>query len=127
MGQLRHLEGIQADGCLLAAPYAALYAKDPLLLVALMNSEALSLDLSDCGLDAVPADLLQQTQLTSLNLSKNNIQVRVWRLVAGVHKSFVSIIRVIVALDRQLKCWVCCCVCCCVSRSFHLALDTCGS
>jgi Leucine-rich repeat (LRR) protein len=76
LGELRQLEGLQADGCELVAPYSSLYAKNPLLLVALHDREALSVDLSDCKLDAVPGDLMQQTQLTSLNLSKNNIQVR---------------------------------------------------
>lgn len=75
LGELRHLEGLQADGCDLVAPYASLYTKNPLLLVALHDREALSVDLSDCKLDAVPGDLMRQTQLTSLNLGKNNIQV----------------------------------------------------
>lgn len=74
LGELRDLEGLQADGCPLAAPYSTLYAKNPLLLVALHDRERLAVDFTDCGLDSVPADLLQQTQLTSLNLSKNNIQ-----------------------------------------------------
>lgn len=75
LGELRDLEGLQADGCPLVPPYASIYAKNPLLLVALHDRERLALDLSDCGLDAVPTDLLQQTQLTSLNLGKNTIQV----------------------------------------------------
>lgn len=76
LGELRDLEGLQADGCPLAIPYSNLYSKDPLLLVALHDRERLSIDLSDCGLNEVPRDLLLQTQLTSLNLGKNNIQVR---------------------------------------------------
>lgn len=75
LGELRHLEGLQADGCPLATPYSNLYSKDPLLLVGLHDRERLSLDLSDCGLNEVPRDVLLQTQLTSLNLGKNNIQV----------------------------------------------------
>lgn len=66
---------LQADGCPLVFPYSNLYAKDPLLLVALHDRERLSVDLSDCGLHEVPKDLLQQTQLTSLNIAKNSIQV----------------------------------------------------
>lgn len=72
LGELRDLEGLQAEGCPLLPPYANLYSKDPLLLVALHDRERLSLDLSDCGLSEVPADLQQQTQLTCLNLGKNN-------------------------------------------------------
>jgi Leucine-rich repeat (LRR) protein len=73
-GELRALEGLQAEGCPLAQPYAALYAKKPLLLVALHDTSLLALDLSDCGLTAVPPPLLAQTQLTALNLSRNGIK-----------------------------------------------------
>jgi Leucine-rich repeat (LRR) protein len=73
LGELRDLEGLQVDGCPLLPPYANLYSKDPLLLVALHDRERLSLDLSDCSLAEVPADLQQRTQLTSLNLGKNNM------------------------------------------------------
>lgn len=73
LGELRALEGLQAEGCPLLPPYANMYGKDPLLLVALHDREQLSLDLSDCGLSEMPADLQQQTQLTSLNLGKNSI------------------------------------------------------
>lgn len=64
-------------------PYSLLYAKQPLLLVALHGACRLSLDLSDCGLTSVPEPLLLQTQLTSLNLGKNNIQVSELRKTRG--------------------------------------------
>lgn len=76
IGELRLLEGLQADGCPLAAPLASLYAKDPLLLVRLHDTQLQALDLSEAGLEEVPQALLRLTGLTSLDLHKNAIKVR---------------------------------------------------
>lgn len=74
-GELRQLEGLQADGCPLTAPFASIYTKDPLLLVKLHDTQLLSLDLADVGLEEVPQQVLRLTQLTSLSLTKNAIKV----------------------------------------------------
>lgn len=75
VGSLRLLEGLQAEGCPLVAPFAGVYAKDPLLLVKLHNPQLQVLDLAEVGLEEVPQQLLLLTQLTSLNLFKNSIKV----------------------------------------------------
>lgn len=78
---LQQLEGLQAEGCPLAQPFAALYAKEPLLLVQLHDTSRDTLDLSDAGLTEVPAQVLALTGLTALDLSKNAIKVR-----TGMHR-----------------------------------------
>lgn len=86
LGELRRLDGLQADGCPLTPILATLYAKDPLLLVKVHDTQLLSLDLSDAGLDEVPQQVLHLTQLTSLNLLKNTIKVSSARPQADVHE-----------------------------------------
>jgi Leucine-rich repeat (LRR) protein len=54
---------------------AALYARDPLLLVGLHDVTREALDLSDCGLSVLPQQVLALTGLTKLDLSRNAIQV----------------------------------------------------
>lgn len=75
LGVLRQLEGLQADGCHLQAPFNTLYDKDPLLLVKLHDTQLSTLDLSDAGLEVVPEQLNRMTQLTGLNLLRNSIKV----------------------------------------------------
>jgi hypothetical protein len=50
IGALSRLEGLQLEGCPLAAPLGALYRKDPLLLVAVHNPRTSELDLSEVGI-----------------------------------------------------------------------------
>lgn len=71
LGELRGLESLQLSGCPLSPPLDRVYAKSPLLLVALHDSRLLALDLADAGLDRLPAALLDQTQLTALCLARN--------------------------------------------------------
>jgi Leucine-rich repeat (LRR) protein len=74
VGHLRSLEVLQAEGCPLVQPYNVLYKKDPLLLVRAHDQQLQELDLSEANLDEFPMLLLQLTNLTSLNLSKNSIK-----------------------------------------------------
>eukprot|EP00882_Tetradesmus_deserticola_P030837 GHRQ01034809.1.p4 GENE.GHRQ01034809.1~~GHRQ01034809.1.p4 ORF type:complete len:102 (-),score=44.51 GHRQ01034809.1:93-398(-) len=75
IGELRMLEGLQTEGCPLAPPLSSLYAKDPLMLVRLHDTQLQALDLSEAGLEEVPQALLRLTGLTSLDLHKNAIKV----------------------------------------------------
>eukprot|EP00775_Hariotina_reticulata_P004492 gene4492-4745_t len=74
LGELRQLEALQAEGCHLVAPFAALYSKDPLMLVKLHDVLNHTLDMSDLELEQVPPQILRLSGLTSLNLSKNAIK-----------------------------------------------------
>lgn len=107
LGELRQLEGLQADGCQLASPFASLYTKDPLLLVKLHDTQLPSLDLSDVGLEEVPQQMLRLTQLTSLSLLKNSIKVgssRHWRIWNHSQIKVVLLLHDCVQLNWLLQC-----------------------
>lgn len=76
VGELRLLEDLQVDGCPLVSPYDMLYRKDPLLVIAIHDTQLQSLDISETGLEEVPSQVLKLTALTSLNMAKNALKVR---------------------------------------------------
>jgi len=72
-GKLTNLQAIQLQGNPLDRLFDCLYKKNPLLLMQIFNQEAESLNLSQAGLDEIPAFIGRLTCLKRLDLRHNRI------------------------------------------------------